>query len=271
MKPKLQQIQDFQTQFGQQICIPFDFSTGAFRIQTENYDHDFCHRIRDDLGLSAATRIAAYNGQYWFRLLSILQEDYPLCAQVIGLWQFNQMASEFLDKRPSTDYQFNQLSEGFFDYWSAKNSDPMLEQALRIDRAYRQVFLSAKPQAWIGQGENTDRGLCWNDNIHCLAQNWELIQARQTLDSNNEKPISSPNPCEEYWIVFRLDLHIHSKQIDKEFFHLLQSLKQGISLDQSLEELQLQFPDSNLESKVGEWFQFGMRYQWWWDWNNPMH
>lgn len=259
-------ISEFQTSFGTHISLPFDFSTGKFRLQTEKYEAALLDRIHEHKGLSATDRLGAYNGQYWFRLLSILQGDFPLLSQLLGLWKFNQIASEFLHERPSTSTSLSDLAPQFHNYLQGVFHEQDLLQAAWIDLAYNRVFTSSAPAEFDPTGESPSHTLSWNSSVELIKEDRALIEQRQNLDPNNEKRLELPQLQSKYWVVYRLGTYIHTREIEVEFYTLLNSLKMGLSLDQSFEELSQKFPDSSLESMIPQWFQIAMELKWWKGW-----
>src|SRR5690606_30990815 len=90
-----------QGQFGKSIRTPFSFSTGRFECRKDAYPDWADEAIRARKTLTGRDRLSVYNEQYWYRLLTVLQQDYPLLSVTMGLWEFNQLATSYLDQKPS--------------------------------------------------------------------------------------------------------------------------------------------------------------------------
>lgn len=264
------EIQMFQESFGSHLGIPFDFTSGQFRIQKEKYDAKFCERIHSHHKITAEERVGAYNAQYWYRLLSILQEDFPLTAQLMGLWHFNQVATDYLVRHPSSHFDLTQISLHFTEYFLQTQSELHLTQAVQIDIAYHQAFLSPSPISWDGMNEDSTKTLLWNQHFQVIHESFELIKQRQDLDSNNEKQIPIPHAGERYWVIFRNQTQIHTLEIEADFYRLIQFLRDGLSLDDSLHNLGLEFDAQELAEKIPNWFQLGRQYQWWYGWGQAV-
>jgi len=89
-------------------------------------------------------RIQIYNQQYWWRLLSILHEIYPLVTRLFGYFDFNQtIGFPFLvHHRPyhwSLSFLGAELPQWIHKYYKADDK-PLIYHAAQLDEAFNDVF-----------------------------------------------------------------------------------------------------------------------------------
>jgi hypothetical protein len=58
--------------------------------------------ISPNARLSSFERLEIYNRQYWFRLISVVSEDFPTLNAVIGAKRFDALILAYLHRNPST-------------------------------------------------------------------------------------------------------------------------------------------------------------------------
>lgn len=259
-------MSQFQIEFGHHISLPMDFSSGQMLPSKSTYAPEFCERIQNHHGLSSEDRLAAYNAQYWYRLFGVLQEDFPLLAQLMGMWNFNQWASAFLSKEIPHKNDLNALCGDFYSYLSSNCSEALWLQAARIDLGYHRTFLSAEPKEWDPSGQDSSSTLSWNSIVDFFAEDWALVEMRQDIDRTNESALPPPPPSRKYWVIYREQQFLHTRALDEDFYTLLDLLRSGLSLDQCFEQLSQLFDPSDLESKIPAWFQSAIELKWWKGW-----
>jgi hypothetical protein len=100
-------------------------------------------RLRSRNGMSGLERLEVYNRQYWFRLITIMQEEYPCALHVIGLDAFNGWVIKYLDANPPASPYLATLDAGFPGFlrrrYRGKNRDRALE-AVAYDKALSRAF-----------------------------------------------------------------------------------------------------------------------------------
>src|SRR5260370_40825636 len=65
--------------------------------------------IKPNASLSSLERLEIYNRQYWFRLYSSFEDDFPGLLAVLGRKRFERVMRAYLDARPSTSYTLRDL------------------------------------------------------------------------------------------------------------------------------------------------------------------
>lgn len=136
--------QDVQKWFSEVIANPLRDDQS---IQVEGIELSASKHIRPSPSLKPHERIEIYSQQYWWRLIKVMQEHYPLVASLFGLNGFNsELVIPYLkDNKPST-WNINLLGESFPD-WLEKNYNEndkaLVVGAAKVDWGYVASFLSA--------------------------------------------------------------------------------------------------------------------------------
>jgi hypothetical protein len=139
-------LADFQARFSSMLRTPLDRASGTLTAATAEYDPQLCTEALDGPLSGAAERLAVYNRQYWFRLFSVLHAGFPLTARLMGYWDFNAVAANYLLAHPPGGWDIEQIADGFRPFFedaldeSAPDWRLALIESVRIDAAYREVF-----------------------------------------------------------------------------------------------------------------------------------
>jgi hypothetical protein len=100
-------------------------------------------RLRTVGGMSGLERLEVYNRQYWFRLITIMQEEYPCALHVIGLDVFNSWVIRYLDAHPPATPYLAEMDREFPSFlrkrYRALNRAQALE-AVDYDKAFSRAF-----------------------------------------------------------------------------------------------------------------------------------
>jgi len=118
--------------------------------------------IRPSPSLRPAQRIQIYNQQYWWRLLSALQETFPVVTRLFGYHDFNRsIAIPYLEKYPPNHWSLALLGRTL-PFWIEENytqeDKNLVSQAANLDWAFNEAFL-AKDQMPILQDSLPKEGV----------------------------------------------------------------------------------------------------------------
>lgn len=72
-----------------------------FNLQISLYSVYLLQSISEQGHISAVERLGTYNRGYWFRLFTILQDEFPTLIKLINYNEFNRLAQEYLQVFPS--------------------------------------------------------------------------------------------------------------------------------------------------------------------------
>lgn len=95
-------LADFQRWFGHASARPLltGNATVPHGVDGPSLAREANKKLNTVNGLSGLERLAVYNRQYWFRLITIMQEEYPCTLHVIGLDAFNRWAIRYIEAHP---------------------------------------------------------------------------------------------------------------------------------------------------------------------------
>lgn len=132
--------------------------------------------VMSDAAATAETRLNAYRTQYWFRLITILQNQFKLSCRLVGYGLFNKLALGYLEDQIGNQDELNQIGYEFPKY-AFELSDtgfwkrtPVPKEALcellSFDLALVKVFLEDAPGE-SATGESTNYPLTM-ENVDLL-------------------------------------------------------------------------------------------------------
>jgi Putative DNA-binding domain len=270
-------LQYLQEHFSEAIRTPFSFATGKFACQTELYALEAVSSIRPRIGEAPQHRLALYNEQYWYRLLTLLQKDYSLLAHIMGYWHFNQLATAYLTHYPSQSPYLDHLPLRLPDFMRSQEQwgQVQLVQAADLDLAYLNAFhASDKP--------SLHESLLHADKAHALAESsfefqpwfslleedWNLMECRKSL-TRNELPIEKTKlervEKKGYWAMYRNDHQVHWLSLEYEAFRLFREIQSGLTLAEACERIAGSLDEVGLQrlgSGIQGWFAQAMRLRW---------
>lgn len=105
--------------------------------------------IKPNDRLSSFERLEIYNRQYWFRLFSAFEEDFPGLKAVVGVRRFERLMRAYLEAKPSRSFTLRNLGSSLVA-WLAENpqyAEPHGEAALAmaaLEWAHIEAFDNAK-------------------------------------------------------------------------------------------------------------------------------
>jgi hypothetical protein len=238
-------LADFQARFGAVLRTPLDRSTGTLRARPDRYDARALAAALDGPSLLAGERLAVYNRQYWFRLLTVMQNDFPLCSRLLGLWLWNDYSARFLAAHPPQHHDIHRVSRGFNQALEAMlTRDSIargprlvalprraLMQAARIDMAFRDVFMAPdSPPFQLTPEQARELAVsrlrpspCWA----IVEEDWPLLQLRHELAGDeSETAIALPAawPATRSWALLRTPSGVARMPLEVEQARLLGAL-----------------------------------------------
>lgn len=120
MKPPPPWLEAMQVRFGAVLRTPLDRSTGTLAAAPEAYPAEAIGEVADAPRHRAAERLAVYNRQYWYRLFTAMQTVFPLLVDLLGAWEFNGHAADFLLARPPRGWALERVPDGFETFFAEK-------------------------------------------------------------------------------------------------------------------------------------------------------
>ena len=190
-------LSDFQGLFTEILRTPLDHAQGVLesRLPEAWRQLNVCPRSYR----AAEAGVTDYHRQYWFRLLTILQKDFPLTARIMGLWNFNLCAQRYLLDVPPSGYDLAEIRESFAGFLKDQELSLMIVQAAQLDDARAALIMAPDFQAWKGlSGEHADP-----EQIRLkAAPHWRIVRedwALVTWDAG--EPLPRKHESLELWLI----------------------------------------------------------------------
>ncbi|MGC2618268.1 MAG: DNA-binding domain-containing protein [Acidobacteriaceae bacterium] len=217
--------------------------------------------IRPNDRLTSFERLEIYNRQYWFRLYTCFEEDFPGLQAIVGRAKFDALMRAYLTDCPSESFSLRNLGSRL-DAWLEKHPE-MLEphpalarDMVRLEWAHIEAFDSEEKSplsadAFANLGENSRLHL--QPYIRLLTLSYPvddlLLQVRtengsSTSSSNNAsvarkrrhvRHVAALEPRPMHLAVHRHQNSVWYKPIGAEEFRLLSALEKDQPLGEAIE------------------------------------
>ena len=244
--------------------------------------------IRPNDRLTSFERLEIYNRQYWFRLFSSFEEDFPGLKSVIGSRKFETLMRAYLEVRPSRSFTLRNLGSTLVA-WLKQNpqyTKPYTDSAIAmaaLEWAHIEAFdnESRKPlTAGEIAGLNADSHIALQPYLRLLAGPYAVDDALLAVrDSAHDSGSQASNavgihlvrrsrsrrPAQEqiYLAIHRHDDTVYYKRLSREDFLLLEALERGDSLGEAIDTAfrESTTPESEhpaiIQSAFHHWMQMG--------------
>lgn len=218
--------------------------------------------IRPNDRLTSFERLEIYNRQYWFRLYTSFEEDFPGLEAVLGRARFDALMRRYLTDCPSQSFTLRNLGSRL-DTWLEQHPDAiephvtLARDMARLEWAHVEAFdseelprLSAEALAAIG--ENSILHL--QPYLRLLSLSYPVDDLLLQVRSENGSSASSTNnassarkrrhvrrvaalaPNPMHLAVHRLENSAWYKPLSPEEFLLLSALLAGKALGEALDD-----------------------------------
>ncbi len=222
--------------------------------------HEAADFIRPNDRLTSVERLEIYNRQYWLRLFSNFEEDFPGLRAVLGRRRFQRLMRAYLEACPSTSFSLRNLGSRL-TYWLRENptwTQPDHELALEVatlEWAHIEAFDSASwpvltPEAFENIGPQSQ--LTLQPHLRLLQANHPIDDAVIAWRNQDSGANTSSNamathgsrrirrlhnlPREDvYLAVHRFEDTVYYRRLLVEDYHLLSALQAGTVLEDAIE------------------------------------
>lgn len=240
--------------------------------------------IKPNDRLTSFERLEIYNRQYWFRVLSVLAEDFSGLRAVLGERQFDAMARAYLLANPSRSFTLRNLGARM-EVWLRKNPKwAGTKQALALDiarlewadiEAFDGKSAPALRQEDLASADAARLKLALQPYVRLLRFQYPvddlLLEVRKEDDdtefSSNAfterrkrkrvRAVAKLKPAEIFLVVHRIDNSVYFRRIEPEEFSILTSLRERKTLASAIAS---GFRKSSIKTEerplqVQTWFQ----------------
>lgn len=229
------------------------------------YDAAMNEEIAQKIGagptLTAQQRIGIYNQQYWFRLLNLLQQDYPILVRLFGYHNFNRQIAEpyllqYVPNHWSLAYLGSHLPQWIADFYQKDNQRLILECA-QVDEAYNRLFFAPKFSSLSTNElqQIEDRAIFLQPCIALFQFDADLFAFRKELLSKeveyweqNEWPSVQWSHA-HYFALVCSEGAFRCEEISLGEFRLLKAFERGAKLDDALS-----LCTQEDAAHIGDWF-----------------
>ena len=231
--------------------------------------------------LQPAQRIELYSQQYWWRLLSNMQESFPLVTRLFGYYAFNKtIAIPYLQKYPSDHWSLSYLGERLPKWIEEnyhENDKALILDAARLDYAYIHSFLvEQKPFVLEAEAaEISEKKLLLQPHVQLYCFPYDIFQFRMEFLKQepehwveNDFPSLLPVPENKYFVLYRnfTNQQVVFHSVEESEYRLLSFFLSPCSVDAICDWLETQPNDSHMyqqaQSQLHLWFQRWIGLQW---------
>lgn len=268
-------LSQFQNDFSHTMSQPFIFlneEKQSFGYNKSEFKESIVQLMVDRDDLKGIDRLCTYNQQYWFRLLSTFHKQYPMMTYQLGHFRMNQLVTQYLHKYPSTYPSMDHLDDYFPQFiredhpWNTE-----LHQALvDYDFIYSKNFTAAQKTAFQPQQllpeqliQLAQTKLHFQPSFSLYSSQWNLERFRSELLAGSQPSIEEFKDRFHIAIYRAHNIFKHT-ELHPVAYKLIQGLHQGMSLElvidqlsQTLNEEDIEYLGSHIQSWFAEWTQWG--------------
>lgn len=267
-------LKELQTWFGAVITQPIDDDSRINPTAPSGglIEEEAPRFINPSKTLSPYQRIEIYNQQYWWRLLSIMQENFPLATCLFGYYDFNKtIAVPYLELNPPNDWSLNTLGDTLpawvLEHYHQEDKALVLD-AVNVDLAYNLSFTAGELE-----GINVatrEEGLAvlkkkvrTQPHLFLLSLSYDLIPFRSDVlkhkpDYYEENNFPKLNKKKTHIALYRTKtLNITWKEISHEEHDTLHHFQEGRSVEEFCTWLETENTPlaREAEKNLIHWFQ----------------
>jgi hypothetical protein len=244
--------------------------------------------IRPNDRLTSFERLEIYNRQYWFRLFSSFEEDFPGLKSVVGSRKFQALMRAYLEAHPSRSFTLRNLGSSLVDWlrenrqYAEPNADSAIAMAA-LEWAHIEAFDNESREPLTADeiaSLDGDSHIALQPYLRLLAAPYAVddallgvregsqpsgMQASNAVGIHVVRHNRSRRPIQEqiHLAIHRHDDTVYYKRLSCEDFMLLQAFEQGQSLGEAIEAafVDSATPESDrpalIQSAFHHWMQMG--------------
>ena len=246
--------------------------------------HGYAARfIKPNERLTSFERLEIYNRQYWFRLLSCMNEDFPGLRAVLGDRRFEGMCQAYLVDCPSRSFTLRNLGSRLESWlrkhpkWAGAKQTLALD-IVRLEWADIEAFDGqAEPPLRLEQlssGEEANLRLTLQPYVRLLDLKYPVDDLLLEVRKNNKHADFASNAFQErrkrkrvqalaklkaepiFLAVHRIDFSVYFRRIQREEFVILSALGRGATLTKAIDGAfrKSSLPVADRAAFVRHWF-----------------
>jgi hypothetical protein len=239
--------------------------------------------IKPNDRLTSFERLEIYNRQYWFRLFSSMNEDFPGLRSVLGERRFDALCRAYLTDCPSRSFTLRNLGSQL-EFWLESHPDfAGANQALALDivrlewadiEAFDGKIEPALRAEELANQDGETLRLRLQPYVRLLSLRYPvddlLLDVRKDEDTEvasnafregrkrkKVRAVARLKPSQIYLVVHRIDNSVYFRRIEAEEFAVLSEIRKGKPLGKAIELAmrKSKIPAEQQAASVQEWFQ----------------
>jgi hypothetical protein len=193
--------------------------------------------IAGDERLSSIERVDIYANMYFYRLLEVLQEDFPATLAILGADRFHNLVTGYLIEYPPEHFSIMHAGRHLADFLRdhpLREEFPFIADLARMERALIEVFhgadaapLDAEQMRAIAPENWPSIRLGLHSAIEILQLGWKVPEVVRAVECGEER--RTPARDNINVMVWRNRNVAHYREIDAVERDLLASIAKGIS------------------------------------------
>lgn len=225
--------------------------------------------------LSSDQRIQIYNQQYWWRLLSILQENFPTLTRIFGYADFNHsIGMPFLTKYPSRHWSLSLLGKylpNWVDEYYVGQDKILISSIAEIDWAYQDLFFAPRSFYLPPSVDLLSKKLVIQPHLKLFNFPFDVFSLRSALlkeDVDFWLESDFPVLLKEknyFFFLFRTQKNlIFYKEVEEAQWIFLHFISKGLSINETCDLLEKQERRicDQVESSLEQWIQEWINEKW---------
>lgn len=247
--------------------------------------------IKPNDRLTSFEHLEIYNKQYWYRLLSSLQEDFPGLRSVLGSRKFEEMCKAYVTDCPSRSFTLRNLGSQMVNWlekhpkWAGSRQRLALDMA-RLEWADIDAFDGkAEPSLKadeVGSQPDGNFRLCLQPYLQLLGFHYPVddlvLEVRKEegdtdfasnafVERKKKRRVQATaklKPAGIYLAVHRVDDSVYFRRIAREEFAILSAIRRGKTLGQAINAgfRGSKIPPGKRAKSVQAWFQHWAALGW---------
>ncbi len=268
-------LAELQAWFGKSIAVPLpdEYDGNPLGVSAPGLAAEGDARLRTKGGLSGFGRLGIYNQQYWFRLVSVMQSDYPAAIHLMGLKAFNDQAVAYLCEHPPSSPFLAELDARFPAFLEARYHGREREavlQAIAYERALSKAFDAAQGEPLAQAGLSPERLMAARlrvaPHVTPVHVDWDFAEYRSRCarDESLEAELAPPIRGSADLVIHRdADLEVLKTVVPPAALALLRAFPGTLSeVFAKLEGALGPYDQAALEQGLGSWFQAWVAEGW---------
>jgi hypothetical protein len=267
MPPELDQIERWMQAL---IMHPDGISSGLLSEETRDILPSSAEGIErvvlPSKQLNSQERLGIYRDMYYWRLIGILEEEFPTVQQLFGEELFGEVARAYVTQHPSRHYSLTRLGSKFPGYLAEEVGDlphrRFAAAVATVERAMEDVFDARQVEPIQFEDLQSIPIERWGDvrlqtipALRLLRLDYQVNSFITAVRENRHVDIPASSPA--FTAVYRHNYRVWRVDLDLERFTLLDALHQNESMGSALDQC-ASIPGINpteLTGSIGDWFR----------------